>query len=149
MHPSPQRLARNPRWWTDAHHRAWERVRDSLKREWETNERRSELHQDVDSATEHTLGETRYASGEPRNVEIDRAAEIPDDDFEPATWEQIEPALRYGAGARQQYPEYPVWTEDLEAHLRRDWREANTAVPWDKVKAQVRRGWETARRVSS
>jgi hypothetical protein len=149
MHHDPQKHAGKPRWWSDSHNNAWEHVRDSLKREWETTERRAELAQDVDTAFERTVGETRSDSGEPRNVEVDRAANIPDDDFEPVNWEQIEPALRYGAGARQQYPEYTVWTEDLEARLRRDWGEANDESAWGRIKDYVRRGWESARRALS
>lgn len=147
MQHDAQKLAGKPRWWTASHNSAWEHVRDAVKREWEAAERHSDVDQEVDTASEHTLGDTRFDSGEPRNVEVDRAAEIPDDDFEPASFEHIEPALRYGAGARQQYPEYTVWTEDLEARLRRDWGEANDESAWGRIKAYVRRGWESARRV--
>lgn len=138
-----------PRWWTDAHHGDWALLREALRREWEEEERRAELTQDVDSASELTLGTVRFWTREPSQVPVDLAADVPDDDFEPLTFEAIEPWLRYGVGARRQYPEYSVWTDELEARLRRDWAEANDERAWETVREYVRRGWESARNAAA
>ncbi len=77
MQDNTQKLTGKPRWWTASHNSAWENVRDAVKREWEAAERHSEVDQEVDTASERTLGDARFDSGEPRNVEVDRAARSP------------------------------------------------------------------------
>jgi len=58
-------------------------------------------------------------------------------------WSDVEPAYRYGAGARAQYGrEYSEWDDRVESRLRADWDEARNGGTWDHVKAAVRRGWE-------
>jgi hypothetical protein len=53
----------------------------------------------------------------------------------------IEPAARFGFGARTQYGN-DIWDENLESKLAEDWRAAGATRPWDEVKPNVRVGWD-------
>lgn len=132
---------REPHWWSNIHDDTWQRLRDSIRRDWARDH--VERNETVDAAFEETRGDLRFAGGEPRNVGVDEAFAIPDDDFEAERWEDIEPAIRYGVGAREQYPAHTTWTAGLEAELERDWHGATGEDNWDRVKAYVQRGWDS------
>lgn len=83
----------------------------------------------------------------PRNVDVERAHLVPDNDWEVGSRrEQQEPALRFGMAARTQYLRYERWTAQLEVQLRQDWEAQHGPGAWDRVKAAVRRGFESAPR---
>jgi hypothetical protein len=133
-----------PVWWTAQHTILWEQHLPTLKSDFQQSatERRAELtHQGPDDAV------FQKRPGTPRNVDVDRAHKVPDNNWEVGTiWEQIEPGIRYGVGARAQYPEHERWSDELEARLRKEWNETNEPSTWDKVKRAVRHGFESARK---
>jgi hypothetical protein len=56
------------------------------------------------------------------------------------TWEDVEPAYRYGVGAREQYPNQE-WNPELESRLAKDWSSVDEKHPWDEGKGSVRNVW--------
>jgi hypothetical protein len=80
----------------------------------------------------------------PRNVDVEHAHAVADNNWEVGTsWEQVEPGVRYGVGARAQYPHHDSWNDELEARLRKEWEETNEPSTWQKVKRAVRHGFES------
>ena len=59
-------------------------------------------------------------------------------------WERIEPAVRFGYGARWHYADVPAWSPDIELRLRQDWSQLTAGSPWDEVMPHVRHGWDSA-----
>jgi hypothetical protein len=60
-------------------------------------------------------------------------------------YEEVEPAYRYGYGARSKYGrEYPEWDDELEAQLKGEWDEIAPArrQTWMQDRAAIRRGWD-------
>ncbi|MDB5743977.1 MAG: hypothetical protein JWR68_2292 [Polaromonas sp.] len=59
------------------------------------------------------------------------------------SYEDYEPAYRYGSTLRSD-PRYAnrSW-EDVEADAQRDWSSRNSGDTWEKTKAAVRHGWES------
>ena len=130
-----------PAWWTVQHAVVWQREEPSLRRDYEQRQaslnRDRIAHQGPDDAVFQDRPRT------PRNIDVERAHLVTDNDWEVGTaWEQIEAGLRYGVGARVQYPEHPEWNEEVEARLQRDWQEKNAPNTWERVKRAVRRGFE-------
>lgn len=60
-----------------------------------------------------------------------------------------EEAMAVGHGARRAYQKAEQWGEELESHLRRDWKAVSREADdtWDKVKDAVKHGWENTRPV--
>jgi hypothetical protein len=61
------------------------------------------------------------------------------------TYEELEPAHRYGFGARSKYgAEYPEWNDALEMQLKGEWEEIAPArrQTWMQDRAAIRRGWD-------
>jgi hypothetical protein len=55
-------------------------------------------------------------------------------------FEDYEPALRYGYGARQYYgKQYPAWDSRLEQTLKKDW---SSPADWTRYSKAVRQGYE-------
>jgi hypothetical protein len=140
MHTSPSYS--QPRWWNNQHESTWERMREAMRRDWEQtkadftkNKKGADLNQDVDDTVKQAAGKDPIP---PRGVPNY------DDD-----WDSIEPAVRYGVGAREYYADYNDWDDELEGKLRTDWESTNTGSSWDKVKMHVRRGWESVKRTLS
>jgi hypothetical protein len=137
-----------PVWWTTQHTIIWEEHLPALRTDFQQRnsaQRRSQLaHQGPDDAVFQKSANT------PRNVDVDKATFVPDTNWEVGTvWEQIEPGVRYGVGARTQYPHYERWNDEVEARLRKEWSETNEPSTWEKVKRAVRHGFESARKNSS
>lgn len=65
-----------------------------------------------------------------------------------ARWLEVEPAARYGFGARSHFPAPHTWTEKVEEKLRVEWIAIAGAVPWDKARTDVKRGWEYANKAA-
>ena len=62
-----------------------------------------------------------------------------------STFEEAEPAYRYGYGARSKYgDEYPEWNDELEEHLRGEWSEIapSRKQTWMQDRAFIRRAWD-------
>jgi hypothetical protein len=65
-----------------------------------------------------------------------------------ARWLEVEPAARYGFGARSHFPAPHTWNEKVEEKLRMEWTAIAGAVPWDKARNDVQRGWEYANKAA-
>jgi hypothetical protein len=134
--------ATNPQWWTDEHTSSWERVKHALQRDWEQT--KGDL---ADNGVDLNQGATdtiRQAVGK---------QDIPPDGFpnpgprhgSPADWATLEPALRFGHGARQHYADRD-WNAELTTQLRTDWESGEQESTWESAKAGVERGWHSVRR---
>lgn len=129
----------NPRWWNDTHASGWNRVKEAMKRDWEqtkadfSKKHGQELNQNVGDTVKQMAGkEAVPPMGQP-NVDTD--------------WNRVEPAMRYGYGARNYYEkEHADWDDNAENKLKREWNDLKTGRTWDEVKAHVRHGWDSAKR---
>ena len=123
---------KNPNWWNQKNDSAWERTKAAFKRDWDQTKHDVGGHApDTDQKIGNT---TRQASGKeaipPRGV---------------PTYEEVEPAYRYGFGARSIYgAEYPEWDDELETQLKGEWEEIAPArrQTWMQDRANIRRGWD-------
>src|SRR5688572_26965635 len=141
MPSSKQRRYAEPVWWTVQHTLVWEQQLPSLRTDFERRaaaENRARItHQGPDDAV------LQKHAGTPRNIDVEHAYALADNNWEVGTaWEQIEPGVRYGVGARTQYPRYDRWNDELEARLRKEWEETNEPSTWQKLKRAVRHGFE-------
>lgn len=148
MRLSKQSRSTDPAWWTAQHTLLWEECSPELRRAYSRDQRPEECDELPRLGPDDALVQRHPAM--PRNVSVDRAHAVPDDNWEVgAVWAQLEPALRFGAGARVQYSRFDVWTEELEVLLRNDWHATQPAGSWQRIKGAVRRGFEVARRKQS
>src|SRR5262245_13474300 len=105
----------NPSWWTATHDSAWERTKAAFKRDWDqtvhdVGGRKPDTNQDVDDTLKQAAGKQPIP---PRGER---------------TYEERQPAYRFGFGAHTQYADkYPDWNDELEARLKRDWQETYPA----------------------
>jgi hypothetical protein len=104
-------------WWTEEHTSIWERLKASLKRDWE-------------HAKAAFGGKTKGSEESPSKGD---------------NFSRAEPALRYGVGSSRQYPAYPEWDDALESRLAEEWVILLPTHPWDEAKENVRRGWEAGK----
>ena len=121
------KLHSNPTWWTEQHDSAWERVKAAFKRDWDQTKHdlggnRPDTDQDVDNTVRQAAGkEAIPPRGQP-------------------TFEDHEPAYKFGYGARSKYQgKYTQWDPNLEAQLRKDWGDVDD---WEENRAHIRKGWE-------
>lgn len=56
-------------------------------------------------------------------------------------WQNIEPAIRFGHGARLEYGDRQ-WDDAIERRLRSDWSEINSVSAWEDAAPHVRYGWD-------
>ncbi len=56
-------------------------------------------------------------------------------------WTEAEAEVRYGFGARMQYPATQQWDEPVENNLRGEWNTLGTGRTWDQSRNEIRRGW--------
>ncbi len=135
-----QSTYRNPSWWTDSHSSGWERTKEALRRDWEQTKADftdggRELNQDVGDTVKQAAGKQPIPPSSVANP--------------PDSWDDVEPGLRYGYGARQYY-EDADWDERVESRLRDDWtRAGNEPGTWDRIKSSVRRGWNSVKRAAA
>jgi hypothetical protein len=134
MTDNTNRAFKDPSWWTADHSSAWERAKAALARDWEqtkadVSDGGRELNQDAGDTLKQAAGKAPIP-----------AAHVPN-----PSWSEAEPALRYGYGARV-YHGGGEWSDRLEGELSRDWESSNGSGTWEKVKAAVQRGWDSARR---
>ena len=123
---------KNPNWWNQENDSAWERTKAAFKRDWDQTKHDVGGHEpDTDQKIGNT---TRQASGK----EVIPPRRVP-------TYEEVEPAYRYGFGARSKYgTKYPEWDDELETQLKGEWEEIVPArrQTWMQDRAIIRRGWE-------
>ena len=119
----------NPRWWRDDHTSAWTRIKEAMRRDWEQTKHDfnkksgQELHQNVDDTLKQMAGK------EPVGGE----------------WNSVEPAMRFGYGAGQNYKD-DMEFDAREKDLERDWNDTKPSSPWSDSRDHIRRGWEWSRR---
>jgi hypothetical protein len=63
-------------------------------------------------------------------------------------WSQVEPAVRYGYGARMEFPDTADWDSSFESRLRDDWNALKSGSTWEQSRSDVRHGWDSARRTN-
>lgn len=124
----------NPSWWSDKHEGAWDRVKHAMKRDWEqTKADWSKAGHELDQGVGDTVKQMAGKEAIP-------PADVPNPK---EAWETVEPAMRYGTGARVQYgDEYGKWDDRLEAKLADEWKRVESSRPWAQVKARVQRAFD-------
>lgn len=127
---------RSPKWWTNDHTSAWDRVKAAFKRDWEQTKADltkggRELNQDAGDTIKQAAGKQPIPQ---KNV-----PNAPD-------WDRTENAARYGYAARTQYAKEREWNDELERRLNAEWDEFESGYTWDESRADVRAGWEYAGR---
>lgn len=144
MYSSKQPKQSDPVWWSVQHTILWEERVPELRREFRRRTDAQRREEVARLGPDDSLVQKHATT--PRNVSIDRAHAVPDGNWEVGSaWEQLEPALRFGVGARVQYSRYEVWNEELEVLLREEWDATNAPGSWEKMKRAIRRGFEAAR----
>lgn len=142
MSPTHEPQYAEPSWWAAQHLTVWKQHLPSLRsafarRAGEQNRRRI-----ASQGPDDPLIQGKATT--PRNVDVERAHAVADNGWEASTtWEQIAPGLRYGVGARAQYPQHTTWTPEVEALLRTEWCQVNDPSTWEKMKRAVRQGFES------
>lgn len=137
--------AGNPGWWTESHSSGWERVKAALRRDWEQTKTHfsssgTDLNQTVGDTLRQAAGTEPIPPGELPNPESQEQRQDQRVDA-PARWEDVESAVRYGYGARQEFRERPEWDEELEMRLQREWEDIEPGRVWHDVRQFVHRGW--------
>jgi hypothetical protein len=126
---------KNPKWWTPENDTAWNRVKEAMKRDWDqTKHDFGGDEPDTNQNIGHTLKQAGGTETLPPRHET--------------TYEEWEPAYRFGYAARtrygQDYDGYSDWDDELEATLKNDWA---TIAPerkqtWMQDRAAIRYGWD-------
>ena len=123
---------KNPSWWETKDDTAWERVKSAFKRDWDQ--------------TKHDLGgkepETNQKVG--NTVKQATGKEPIPPRYDP-TYEEVEPAYRYGYAAHSHYvEEYPEWDDELEARLKEEWGvlEPSRRAVWERDREAIQQAWE-------
>jgi hypothetical protein len=123
---------KNPTWWETENDSAWSRVKNAFKRDWDQ--------------TKHDMGgdepETNQSVGHTLKQAAGKEA-IPPRHY--PTFDELEPAYRYGYGARTHYgEEYPEWDDELEARLREEWGELEPSrrAAWEEDREAIQHAWD-------
>lgn len=126
---APMSQYKNPTWWTAEHDTAWERVKEAFKRDWDQ--------------TKHDVGGKQPDTKQNAADTVKQAAGT--QDIPPRgrpVYEKLEPAYRFGYGAKSQYgKKYPKWNAELENELKKDWANTNPNGNWSENVDYVRAGW--------
>jgi hypothetical protein len=109
-------------WWTEEHTSRWDRLKATLKRDWE-----------------HAKA---ALTGKAKGSEV---SEMDSDEVSIEEFTRAEPALRYGVGTSSKYPSHTEWDEALESKLSGEWNRLEPTHSWDDAKEHVRRGWDAGR----
>lgn len=122
---------KNPIWWTTDNDTAWDKVKAAFKRDWDQT--KHDLGGKQPETNQNVKDTVKQASG---------AQPIPPRG-EPV-YEKIEPAYRFGYGARSHYGKtHPSWNPALESELRRDWTASGGQEnDWATESQFIRKGWD-------
>ena len=121
---------KNPTWWTKDNDSAWDRAKAALKRDWDQTKHdfggnEPDINQNVGDTVKQAAGKESIP---PRR--------------EP-NYEDVEPALRFGYGARSHYRDkYQKWNDEVERHLKEDWTAANPHANWNQDREAIHRAWD-------
>lgn len=120
---------KDPSWWTKEHSANWENAKKAFERDWEQTKsdlsgKRAghDLNQDASDTAKQAAGKEAIPPGNVPNMSFDK----------------MEPALRFGYGAREHYP---TWNDDTERQLSKDWAATGEPSKWEEVKAYVKHAW--------
>lgn len=128
----------DPPWWDREHDSAWARVKAAFQRDWEqTKHDLLRAGPDLDQGVSDTVKQAAGKEPIPPEGEPNEAG------AEQMSFEQAEPALRYGYGAARYY-DATDWDDELEARLRAEWTNINAGVHWYTARPLVYRGWQQA-----
>ena len=122
---------KNPSWWTTDNDTAWDKVKAAFKRDWD--ETKHDLGGKQPETNQNAKDTVKQASGTqpipPRGEPV---------------YEKIEPAYRFGYGARSHYGKtHPSWNPALESELRRDWTASGGQEnDWGTESQFIRKGWD-------
>jgi hypothetical protein len=126
---------KNPKWWTKDNDSAWDRVKEAMKRDWDQT--KHDFGGDEPDTNQNIRNTVKQASGTetipPRHE---------------TTYEEWEPAYRFGYGARQKYgTEYDDeldWDDEMESTLKEDWQSIapERKQTWMQDRAAIRYGWD-------
>jgi hypothetical protein len=142
--PERQSSEIGPTWWTVEHTIIWEVAEPVLRDEFERRKGEAQRAQIKAQGADNSV--FQHGTVTPRNVDVDHAHLVPDDDWElGAEWHQLKPAFRFGVGARSQFGDDATWDENVETRLREDWDKSYEPSTWERVKRAVRRGFEFRR----
>lgn len=122
----------DPSWWNQHHASGWERAKEAFKRDWDQTKhdlgaKLPNLKQNVGDTISQAMGKEPIPPKYTPN------------------FEDVEYGYRFGYGARNQYgAQYPIWNEDLEQTLQKDWDAASSSCPcrWEDYRSVVRRGYD-------
>lgn len=130
----------NPRWWTEQHTSAWDRVKAALRRDWEQTKADvssggTELNQGVTDTVKQAAGSEPVPPGNQPNRDANKG------------WDDVEAEHRYGVGAREHHGASGAdWNDGVESKLKEEWQDLKSGRTWDEVRSSVRRGWDSVRR---
>ena len=126
---------KNPIWWNDKHEGTWDRVKSAIKRDWEqtkhdfSKKSGRDLDQSVGDTIKQAAGkEPIPPGGAPNPSDVDKE------------WDDVEPAYRYGVGARTYYGDED-WKK-TEQRMSNEWSSLDDDREWDDVKGEVRRAYD-------
>ncbi len=126
-----------PSWWASQNANAWERVRETLHRDWEQT--KHDLHMGGHELNQKVADTVGQAVGSKPLPAIDKA----NPPKVIGRWDDAEVPLGYGYAARTHFgDQYPEWNDELEGKLISDWK---AGQPWPEVRHFVRRGYEIKR----
>lgn len=117
--------SKNPTWWTEEHDSRWDRVKAAFRRDWEQtkhdlgSDKARDLQQSATDTVKQAAGKQQTAGAITR-----------------PSYDEMEPAFRYGHGARSQFGG-TSWNTDLETRVQRDY-------PGDYARDRdyIRRGYD-------
>lgn len=149
--------AGNPHWWGAQQTSTWDRVKEALSRDWEqtkadfSNEYGKDLNQSATDTVKQAVGKEPIPPPGAPNP-LDESLAKPQLNRTPSAtidrWNEAEPAIRYGYGAAHHYQDQPSWNASVESKLAAEWNDLKSGRTWDQVKANVRYGWDRARRAT-
>ncbi|MCC2659076.1 MAG: hypothetical protein K0Q76_4184 [Panacagrimonas sp.] len=115
----------NPAWWSAEHDSRWDRVKAAFRRDWEQtkhdfgSDKARDLQQSAADTVKQAAGSHQQSAGT-----MDRP------------YEQLEPAFRYGHGARTQFGGGP-WNDDLETRMKDEY-----SGDYARDRDYIRRGYD-------
>jgi hypothetical protein len=126
-----------PNWWASQDANAWERVKETLRRDWDQT--KHDLHMGGHELNQKLADTVGQAVGKESIPAIDKA----NPPKVIGRFDDAEMPLGYGYAARTHFGDrYPLWNDELEGKLRSDW---NADKPWPEIKHFVRRGYDLKR----
>jgi len=115
----------NPNWWDASHDFAWDHVKRAMRHHWE--QASQQLHSNDLTAFDRIKGEEIALS------------------CHRLFFDELEPAFRFGFGARIEFgEEHQAWDDNLEILLAREWRRLDPTreQTWEQDREAIRYGWE-------